>query len=180
MKYMFATDIHGSAYYCRKMLEAFEAEGASRLFLLGDLLYHGPRNDLPKEYAPKQVIAMLNEKKQYLTNVRGNCDAEVDQMVLEFPVLADYGILIEGGHTFYMSHGHIYNEQNLPPLMDGDIFLYGHTHVLRAEKKGAHTFLNPGSVSLPKEGNIPTYAILEDGVFTIKGFDGTVVKQLTL
>ena len=165
MKYMFASDIHGSAYYCRKMLEAFEAEGASRLFLLGDLLYHGPRNDLPKEYAPKQVIAMLNEKKQYLTNVRGNCDAEVDQMVLEFPVLADYGILIEGGHTFYMSHGHIYNEQNLPPLM---------------EKKGAHTFLNPGSVSLPKEGNIPTYAILEDGVFTIKGFDGTVVKQLTL
>ena len=131
-------------------------------------------------YGPKQVIAMLNEKKQYLTNVRGNCDAEVDQMVLEFPVLADYGILIEGGHTFYMSHGHIYNEQNLPPLMDGDIFLYGHTHVLRAEKKGAHTFLNPGSVSLPKEGNIPTYAILEDGVFTIKGFDGTVVKQLTL
>lgn len=101
-------------------------------------------------------------------------------MVLEFPVLADYSILIEGGHTFYMSHGHIYNEQNLPPLMDGDIFLYGHTHVLRAEKKGAHTFLNPGSVSLPKEGNIPTYAILEDGVFTIKGFDGTVVKQLTL
>ena len=100
MKYMFASDIHGSAYYCRKMLEAFEAEGASRLFLLGDLLYHGPRNDLPKEYAPKQVIAMLNEKKQYLTNVRGNCDAEVDQMVLEFPVLADYGILIEGGHTF--------------------------------------------------------------------------------
>lgn len=180
MKYMFASDIHGSAYYCRKMLEAFEAEGASRLFLLGDLLYHGPRNDLPKEYAPKQVIAMLNEKKQYLTNVRGNCDAEVDQMVLEFPVLADYGILIEGGHTFYMSHGHIYNGQNLPPLMDGDIFLYGHTHVLRAEKKGAHTFLNPGSVSLPKEGNIPTYAILEDGVFTIKGFDGTVVKQLTL
>ena len=180
MKYMFASDIHGSAYYCRKMLEAFEAEGAGRLFLLGDLLYHGPRNDLPKEYAPKQVIAMLNEKKQYLTNVRGNCDAEVDQMVLEFPVLADYGILIEGGHTFYMSHGHIYNEQNLPPLMDGDIFLYGHTHVLRAEKKGAHTFLNPGSVSLPKEGNIPTYAIPEDGVFTIKGFDGTVVKQLTL
>ena len=160
MKYMFASDIHGSAYYCRKMLEAFEAEGASRLFLLGDLLYHGPRNEL--------------------LCVRGNCDTEVDQMVLEFPVLADYGILIEGGHTFYMSHGHIYNEQNLPPLMDGDIFLYGHTHVLRAEKKGAHTFLNPGSVSLPKEGNIPTYAILEDGVFTIKGFDGTVVKQLTL
>ena len=164
-----------------KLLEAFEAEGAGRLFLLGDLLYHGPRNDLPKEYAPKQVIAMLNEKKQYLTNVRGNCDAEVDQMVLEFPVLADYGILIEGGHTFYMSHGHIYNEQNLPPLMDGDIFLYGHTHVLRAEKKRRTHLSEPGfCISAERGPSIPTYAILEDGVFTIKGFDGTVVKQLTL
>ena len=134
MKYMFASDIHGSAYYCRKMLEAFEAEGASRLFLLGDLLYHGPRNDLPKEYAPKQVIAMLNEKKQYLTNVRGNCDAEVDQMVLEFPVLADYGILIEGGHTFYMSHGHIYNEQNLPPLMLSLIHISEPTRLVAASR----------------------------------------------
>ena len=180
MKLVIASDIHGSAYYCRKLLERLEEEKEDRLILLGDVLYHGPRNDLPKDYAPKEVIAMLNPMKEKILCVRGNCDTEVDQMVLEFPVLADYGILIEGGHTFYMSHGHIYNEQNLPPLMDGDIFLYGHTHVLRAEKKGAHTFLNPGSVSLPKEGNIPTYAILEDGVFTIKGFDGTVVKQLTL
>ena len=180
MKLVIASDIHGSAYYCRKLLERLEEEKEDRLILLGDVLYHGPRNDLPKDYAPKEVIAMLNPLKEKILCVRGNCDTEVDQMVLEFPVLADYGILIEGGHTFYMSHGHIYNEQNLPPLMDGDIFLYGHTHVLRAEKKGAHTFLNPGSVSLPKEGNIPTYAILEDGVFTIKGFDGTVVKQLTL
>ena len=180
MKLMIASDIHGSAFYCEKMIEAYKREGADRLLLLGDILYHGPRNDLPEGYATKEVIAMLNPLKSELLCVRGNCDTEVDQMVLEFPVLADYGILIEGGHTFYMSHGHIYNEQNLPPLMDGDIFLYGHTHVLRAEKKGAHTFLNPGSVSLPKEGNIPTYAILEDGVFTIKGFDGTVVKQLTL
>ena len=180
MKLVIASDIHGSAYYCRKLLKRLEEEKEDRLILLGDVLYHGPRNDLPKDYAPKEVIAMLNPLKEKILCVRGNCDTEVDQMVLEFPVLADYSILIEGGHTFYMSHGHIYNEQNLPPLMDGDIFLYGHTHVLRAEKKGAHTFLNPGSVSLPKEGNIPTYAILEDGVFTIKGFDGTVVKQLTL
>ena len=180
MKIFVASDIHGSAFYCRKMLAAYEEEQAERMLLLGDIRYHGPRNDLPREYAPKEVIAMLNRHKDEIYAVRGNCEAEVDQMVLQFPVLADYGILIEGGHTFYMSHGHIYNEQNLPPLMDGDIFLYGHTHVLRAEKKGAHTFLNPGSVSLPKEGNIPTYEILEDGVFTIKGFDGTVVKQLTL
>ena len=180
MKLIIASDIHGSALYCRELMEAWKREAADRMLILGDILYHGPRNDLPAEYAPKKVISMLNPLKENLLCVRGNCDTEVDQMVLEFPVLADYGILIEGGHTFYMSHGHIYNEQNLPPLMDGDIFLYGHTHVLRAEKKGAHTFLNPGSVSLPKEGNIPTYAILEDGVFTIKGFDGTVVKQLTL
>ena len=180
MKWMIASDLHGSYYYAQQLQQAFEREQADRLLLLGDLLYHGPRNDLPRDYAPKKVIPLLNSLAPKLLCVRGNCDAEVDQMVLNFPVLADYGILIEGGHTFYMSHGHIYNEQNLPPLMDGDIFLYGHTHVLRAEKKGAHTFLNPGSVSLPKEGNIPTYAILEDGVFTIKGFDGTVVKQLTL
>ena len=179
-KIMIASDIHGSAHWCEKLVAACEREKSEKLLLLGDLLYHGPRNELPDGYAPKKVAELLNPLKEKILCVRGNCDAEVDQMVLEFPVLADYGILIEGGHTFYMSHGHIYNEQNLPPLMDGDIFLYGHTHVLRAEKKGAHTFLNPGSVSLPKEGNIPTYAILEDGVFTIKGFDGTVVKQLIL
>ena len=180
MKYMFASDIHGSAYYCRKMLEAFEAEGASRLFLLGDLLYHGPRNDLPKEYAPKQVIAMLNEKKQYLTNVRGNCDAEVDQMVLEFPVLADYALILYGERNLYATHGHIYNENNLPPLKNGDILIHGHTHVLKAEKREDYTLLNPGSVSIPKEGNPPSYAILEDGLITIKGFDGTIIKELQL
>ena len=184
MKYMFASDIHGSAYYCRKMLEAFEAEGASRLFLLGDLLYHGPRNDLPKEYAPKQVIAMLNEKKQYLTNVRGNCDAEVDQMVLQFPILADYALLVLDGKTFYATHGHVFNQDHLPPMQDGDILVHGHTHLLKAEKVetecGTITVLNPGSVSIPKGGNPNTYAILENGVFTIYSLDGEVVKELKL
>ena len=139
MKYMIASDIHGSAWYCRKMMEALEKEQADRLILLGDLLYHGPRNDLPKEYAPKEVIRMLNKEKNRIYNVRGNCDAEVDQMVLEFPVLADYGWMEIDGKTFYMSHGHIYNEHNLPPLKPGDIFMHGHTHVLRAEKsRGYH------------------------------------------
>lgn len=180
MKYMIASDIHGSAYYCRKMVEAFEEEAADRLLLLGDLLYHGPRNDLPREYAPKEVIGMLNQWKDRICNVRGNCDAEVDQMVLDFPILADYCLLELEGKTIYCSHGHVYHEENLPPLKKGDIFLYGHTHVLRAEKKGNYTFLNPGSVSLPKNGNIPTYAILEQGVFSIKGFNGVLVKQLVL
>ncbi len=180
MKYMIASDIHGSAYYCRKMLDAFDREQAGRLVLLGDILYHGPRNDLPREYAPKEVIAMLNPRKDCIYSVRGNCEAEVDQMVLEFPVLADYGILETEGKIIYLSHGHIYHEGNLPPMKKGDIFLHGHTHVLRAEKLEEYTILNPGSVSLPKEGNIPTYAVLERGVFTIKGFDGEIVKSLEL
>ena len=175
MKLMFASDIHGSAYYCRKMLEAYQAEEAGRLILLGDILYHGPRNDLPKEYAPKEVIAMLNPMKNDICAVRGNCEAEVDQMVLDFPVMADYA-----ERNLYATHGHIYNENNLPPLKNGDILIHGHTHVLKAEKREDYTLLNPGSVSIPKEGNPPSYAILEDGLFTIKGFDGMIIKELQL
>lgn len=180
MKYMFASDVHGSAYYCQKMLESFGQEGAERLVLLGDLLYHGPRNDLPRDYAPKQVIDMLNAHKHEIISVRGNCDAEVDQMVLEFPIMADYGVLSVEGRTFYLSHGHIYQEGNLPPLQKGDVFVYGHTHVLRAENRDGQVYLNPGSVSIPKEGNIPSYGILENGKFTIKGFDGTIIKELEI
>ena len=180
MKYMFASDVHGSAFYCRKMLEAYREEGAERLVLLGDLLYHGPRNDLPKEYAPKEVIAMLNEMKNEIYAVRGNCEAEVDQMVLDFPVMADYALILYGERNLYATHGHIYNENNLPPLKNGDILIHGHTHVLKAEKREDYTLLNPGSVSIPKEGNPPSYAILEDGLFTIKGFDGTIIKELQL
>lgn len=180
MKYMFASDVHGSAYFCRKMLEAYREEGAERLVLLGDLLYHGPRNDLPKEYAPKEVIAMLNDKKDEIYTVRGNCEAEVDQMVLEFPVLADYCVLVIEGKTFFATHGHVYNTDHLPPLKKGDILLHGHTHVLKAENMGDYIWLNPGSVSIPKEGNPHTYAVLENGMFEIKDFDGNVVKSIQL
>lgn len=180
MKYMFASDVHGSAYFCRKMLEAYREEGAERLVLLGDLLYHGPRNDLPKEYAPKEVIAMLNDKKDEIYTVRGNCEAEVDQMVLEFPVLADYCVLVIEGKTFFATHGHVYNTDHLPPLKKGDILIHGHTHVLKAENMGDYIWLNPGSVSIPKEGNPHTYAALENGLFEIKDFDGNVVKSIQL
>ena len=168
MKLMFASDIHGSAYYCRKMLEAYRMEKAERLVLLGDILYHGPRNDLPREYAPKEVIAMLNPLKEEIYAVRGNCEAEVDQMVLEFPVLADYSLILADKVCFYATHGHVYNEKHLPPLKNGDVLIHGHTHVLRAEEKDGYFLLNPGSVSIPKEGNPPSYGIYEDGVFTIK------------
>lgn len=177
MKYMIASDIHGSAYFCRQMLEAFQREQADRLILLGDLLYHGPRNDLPKEYAPKEVIAMLNEQKDAVLCVRGNCDTEVDQMVLEFPILAEYCLLDVDGQVIYATHGHKQNPQNPPMLKAGDILLNGHTHVPKREifqtERGTQClYMNPGSVSIPKEGSAHSYMILEDGLFEWKDLDG--------
>ena len=180
MKIMFASDIHGSAYYCEKMLECYRKEEAERLWILGDILYHGPRNDLPKEYAPKKVIAMLNAVKEEICAVRGNCDTEVDQMILEFPILADYSLLAVDGLKLYATHGHVYNEQHMPPLMPGDILIHGHTHIYEAKQVGEHVILNPGSVSIPKGGNPPTYAVLEDGVFLVKDLDGNVQKSMDL
>lgn len=182
MKWMIASDLHGSAYYCRKMLEAFEREGADRLFLLGDLLYHGPRNDLPREYAPKEVIPLLNGKKEKLLCVRGNCDAEVDQMVLEFPVLADYAVLPVGQRLIYATHGHIYHVKNLPPLAPGDALLHGHTHVPAWTEFGqGNLYLNPGSVSIPKENSPHSYMTLEGNTMQWKELEsGAVFHELTL
>ena len=182
MKWMIASDLHGSAYYCRKMLEAFEREGADRLFLLGDLLYHGPRNDLPREYAPKEVIPLLNGKKEKLLCVRGNCDAEVDQMVLEFPVLADYAVLPVGQRLIYVTHGHIYHVKNLPPLAPGDVLLHGHTHVPAWTEFGqGNLYLNPGSVSIPKENSPHSYMILEGNTMQWKELESSAVfHELTL
>ena len=182
MKWMIASDLHGSAYYCRKMLEAFEREGADRLFLLGDLLYHGPRNDLPREYAPKEVIPLLNGKKEKLLCVRGNCDAEVDQMVLEFPVLADYAVLPVGQRLIYATHGHIYHVKNLPPLAPGDVLLHGHTHVPAWTEFGqGNLYLNPGSVSIPKENSPHSYMILDGNTMQWKELESSAVfHELTL
>ena len=149
---MIASDIHGSAMYCKNLMEAFDREKADRLLLLGDILYHGPRNDLPEEYAPKKVISMLNDVRDRLFCVRGNCDTEVDQMVLDFPMLADYCIIPVGDRLVYATHGHNFNLNNLPPLCRGDILLHGHTHIPAWEEFGENNlYLNPGSVSIPKE-----------------------------
>ena len=182
MKWIIASDLHGSAYYCRKMLEAFEREGADRLFLLGDLLYHGPRNDLPREYAPKEVIPLLNGKREKLLCVRGNCDAEVDQMVLEFPVLADYAVLPVGQRLIYATHGHIYHVKNLPPLAPGDVLLHGHTHVPAWTEFGQENlYLNPGSVSIPKENSPHSYMTLEGNTMQWKELESSAVfHELTL
>ena len=182
MKWMIASELHGSAYYCRKMLDAFEREGADRLLMLGDLLYHGPRNDLPRDYAPKEVIPLLNGLKEKLCCVRGNCDAEVDQMVLEFPVLADYCILPVGKTLMYVTHGHIYNTKNPPPLAPGDILLHGHTHVPAWTEFGQkNLYLNPGSLSIPKEKSPHSYMTLEEGVFCWKDVDtGEIYHTLAL
>lgn len=179
MKLFIASDIHGSAYYCRLMLECYRAEKADRLLLLGDVLYHGPRNDLPEEYAPKQVIAMLNELKNEILCVRGNCDTEVDQMVLEFPVLADYALLRIDNRTIYVTHGHIYNENNLPPIQKGDVLLNGHTHVPKCVKHENYTYMNPGSVSIPKENSHHGYMTLENGVFLWKDLSVTIVTAIS-
>lgn len=180
MKYMFASDIHGSAYYCKKALEAYHRHGAQRLILLGDLLYHGPRNELPRDYDPKQVFAALNEYKDQIYAVRGNCDSEVDQMVLEFPMMADYGLLELNGKTFYATHGHVFHKEALPPMRPGDILIHGHTHLPVAETMGECYLLNPGSTSLPKDGNPGSYGILDGTVFTIYDFDGKKVKEISL
>lgn len=180
MKWLIASDIHGSAYWCRRLLEKYAEEKADRLILLGDVLYHGPRNDLPDEYAPKKVIEMLNGMSDSILCVRGNCDTEVDQMVLNFPVLADYALLDLGERMIYLTHGHIYNENNLPPLREGDILLHGHTHVSKCVDHGNYVYMNPGSVSIPKENTPHGYMTLENGTFLWKSLDGEKIRAYTL
>lgn len=177
MKLMIASDIHGSFYYCEKMLTAFNEEKADRLLILGDILYHGPRNDLPRDYAPKKVIAALNSVKDKLLSVRGNCDTEVDQMVLEFPILADYCILALDDKTVYATHGHKYGETTPPPLPEGSILLCGHTHIPKCTEYEGYTYMNPGSVSIPKENSHHGYMIYENGEFLWKDFDGNLISS---
>ena len=177
MKFLIASDIHGSAYYCDLLLKAIETEKADRVLILGDILYHGPRNDLPKDYAPKRVIEMLNPLKDKLLCVRGNCDTEVDQMVLEFPIMADYSVIPVGDRLMYATHGHNFNENNLPPISKGDILLNGHTHVSKCVEYGDFIYMNPGSVSIPKEDTPHSFMTLEEGNFLWKNLENMEIYK---
>ena len=180
MKLFFISDIHGSLYYLNEALNQFEKEGASRIVILGDELYHGARNPLPRDYNPIEVTARLNTLADKIIAVRGNCDSEVDEMVLNYPMMSDYSTVLWGEKRLFLTHGHLFREQNLPPLANGDAFFYGHTHIPVAKKTGGFTSINPGSISLPKEGNPNTYGVLEDNSFTVKQLDGTPFMQVDI
>lgn len=181
MKLMIASDLHGSAAYTRRLLELYRDTGCQRLVLLGDLLYHGPRNPLPEGYEPPAVAKLLNDMADELLCVRGNCDAEVDQMVLDFPILADYAVLPVGQRLVYATHGHVHNLKNLPPLAPGDILLHGHTHIPAWTEFGEENlYLNPGSLSIPKDGSAHSYMTLEGETFCWKTLEGETYHELSL
>jgi putative phosphoesterase len=181
MKLLIVSDIHGDLDSLTKVVDAFENENADKILLLGDLIYHGPRNDLPPTYNPKQVINLLNEKRDYLLAVRGNCDTEVDQMVLDFPILADYALLSLDGLSVFATHGHHHNTQTPPPLREGEILLHGHTHVSCAIPFGnENLYINPGSASIPKENTPRGYIIIDENEVSFKTLDGSEYKNISL
>ena len=179
MKLLIASDLHGSAPAVRALAARIEAEAPDRIALLGDLLYHGPRNDLPVGYAPKEVIGLLNGLAERIVAVRGNCDAEVDQMVLGFPCMADYALVEADGRLLYLTHGHLpgMSPDDPPSLAPGSALLTGHTHVKTLDERDGVLYVNPGSTSIPKDGSA-SYAVYENGAFMLKALDGTVVRAV--
>ncbi len=181
MKYLIASDIHGSGLHCEKLVERYKAEGAERLLLLGDILYHGPRNPLPAEYGPPKVCELLNPLWPDILCIKGNCDSEVDEMVLRFPLLSGYAVLEDGKRALVLTHGHLFNEEHLPPMRPGDLLLHGHTHVKVAKKlEGGGWLVNPGSTSLPKDGDVGSYAVYDGSRVEIKSLDGDILMTLEL
>ena len=180
MKVLVISDIHGSGYYAEKIKEINEKEQPDKIILLGDIYYHGPRNNLSQEYEPMKVAQILNSLKDKLSVVKGNCDAEVDQWLVDFPIISEMGCIMIDGISMYITHGHKYNYENKPPMCPHDILIFGHTHVPFAEDCEDGIFINPGSVSIPKEGSKNSYLIYENGVFLWKDLDGEVYKSLEL
>ncbi|HDX8835360.1 TPA: phosphodiesterase [Klebsiella oxytoca] len=171
MKLMFASDIHGSLPAAERVLELFARSGAQWLVILGDVLNHGPRNALPEGYAPDQVAEALNRVAERVIAVRGNCDSEVDQMLLHFPITASWQQVLSERTRLFLTHGHLYSPDNLPPLAAGDVLVYGHTHIPVAEKRGEIFLFNPGSVSIPKGGFTASYGLLNEGRLQVLALD---------
>lgn len=180
MKLMFISDVHGSLYWLNKVLEKAAEEKPEQMVFLGDFLYHGPRNPLPDGYDPAEVANTLNRYKHQIIAVRGNCDSEVDQMLIEFPMMADYAMLYHEGRRIYVTHGHGFSIDCLPPLEENDVFIQGHTHIPVADRKDGVVVLNPGSIALPKENNPHSYGILEHGEFLVKDMEGRIVKSISI
>jgi uncharacterized protein len=180
MKLIFISDIHGSEDYLKKALLGCDIEDSDRIVLLGDILYHGPRNPLPQGYNPKGVIELLNPLKSQIIAVRGNCDSEVDQMVLDFPMRGDYQQLFIDGKSFFLSHGHLTENECPKNLGKNTLYLQGHTHIPLIKKVDSGWHLNPGSISLPKENHPHTFAVYEDGLFTIKTLEYTTYMSMQL
>ena len=162
MKILIAGDIHGSSYYCDKLISLASDKKVDKIILTGDILYHGPRNDLPKDYDPKKVTALLNQNSDKILSVRGNCEAEVDQMLLDFPVMSDYVIVVTEKTELFITHGHIYNNENIPSFVKKGVFVNGHTHIPVCESQNGVLFINPGSVSIPKENSCHSAVIVEN------------------
>ena len=179
--YAIASDIHGSAVWCEKFLAEAKARGVEKILFLGDLLYHGPRNNLPDGYDTKKVAAMLSEVKDKAVCVRGNCDSEVDQMLLRFPMTAPWQQVLSERYRLFLTHGHLYSPDNLPPLAAGDVLAYGHTHIPVAEKRGAIYLFNPGSVSIPKGGYSASYGLLDEGRLQVLALnDNQVIAEVAI
>ena len=181
MKLFFASDIHGCFDSAQKMIKAFEQSGAQHLLLLGDILNHGPRNAVPLGYAPMKVVELLNCYADKIIAVRGNCDSEVDQMLLSFPMMADYNwVLLGDGRRLFLTHGHLYRSDNCPHLSAGDIIASGHTHLPVAEKQGEIILFNPGSVTIPRGENKSSYGLFEDNRLSVMSFDGDELSFYSL
>ena len=175
---MVISDIHGSLFYLKKVIEIFEKNNYDKILILGDELYHGPRNPLPKEYNPKEAAELWNRYKNKIIAVRGNCDSEVDQMVLNFPITADYNMIFWENKKIFMTHGHIYDIDSPLPMEDGDIMIYGHFHIPIIQRKNEKMFLNPGSISLPKENNPNSFGVFENGSFYIKDMEENILNEI--
>ena len=181
MAVLIASDIHGSALYCEQLLDLMKKEKMEDLILLGDILYHGPRNDLPEGYAPKKVVAMLNPLKDHILCIQGNCDAEVDQMVLDFPIIGGFQIKNFYGRRLFLTHGHHYNIKEKPDrdLLDAaDYVIYGHTHIPLKKQADGIWYLNPGSVSIPKEGSQRGCIKMTENEIQWLDLDGNVLDQI--